>query len=49
MPVIKGFKYKMELAPILISENLISRLIEGDDNSTVFKAVEYWKEIINSE
>ena len=29
MPVITGFKKKIELAPILVCENLLRRLVEG--------------------
>lgn len=46
MPVVTGFKKKMELAPMLISENLIRRLVEGADPLIVNTALDYWKKIV---
>jgi len=46
MPVIKGFKKKMELAPIMICENLFCRLIEGTDSSTIDTVISTWRSFI---
>jgi hypothetical protein len=43
MPVVTGFKKKLELAPILICENLIRRLVQGADLTIINTALEYWK------
>lgn len=46
MPVVTGFRHKMELAPILICENLLRRLIKGDDLETVKTALNQWESFI---
>lgn len=46
MPVVTGFKKKMELAPMLICENLIRRLVEEDDPSIINTALDYWRRLI---
>lgn len=43
MPVVTGFRYKVEMAPILIIENLFGRVIsEMSDESTIDVAIESW-------
>ena len=43
MPVIGGFQAGLELAPILITENLLRRVIaEPSKESDIDKAVDYW-------
>ncbi len=43
MPVATGFKFKKELAPILISENIFRSAVSGShDDASIDKAVEIW-------
>jgi hypothetical protein len=46
MPVVVGFKGGLELAPILICENLVSRLLEGAEPSIIYTALEYWQKMM---
>jgi hypothetical protein len=44
MPVVAGFKSKLELAPILVAENLFCRLISDRSTSqSVATAMEHWR------
>jgi hypothetical protein len=43
MPVVGGFQSGLEMAPILIAENLLRRVIaEPNKQSDIDKAVDYW-------
>jgi len=43
MPVVTGFKFKKELAPILISENIFRGAVSGsDDDTSIDTAIEVW-------
>lgn len=46
MPVVKGFKKNIELPPILVTENLIRKILEGHDQSVITKAIEYWMKLV---
>ena len=51
MPVVTGFKRELELAPILVTENLYRRVLSGRaDDKAIDVAVEYWSSFaINGE
>jgi hypothetical protein len=42
-PVIDGFRNGVQMAPLLVTENLLLRLIEGEPTKTVEAAIETWK------
>lgn len=43
MPVITGFRSDVEMAPLLVLENLFSRIIaDGAPSETIRTAIEYW-------
>lgn len=43
MPVVNGFKYNLELAPLLVSENLFKRIIQDNSRLTDIKtALDSW-------
>lgn len=46
MPVISGFQKKLELSVILVSENLIRRILEGGDLSIIEACINKWKSFI---
>ena len=49
MPVITGFNHNLEMAPMLISENIIARVIADPESSGDIKAmVKSWQEDIKS-
>lgn len=44
MPVVWGFKSRLELSPLLVSENLYRRVIsDGSKSHSFATAVEYWR------
>ena len=43
MPVLSGFKYKKELAPILVCENILKKLIEGEKENVIKTCIEIWE------
>ena len=45
-PVITGFKFKMELAPLLVCENLISGLVEGEGEERIKRTINAWSKDI---
>jgi len=46
MPVIAGFMKEMELAPMLVCENLVRRILGGQSINTVDIAVTTWQSFI---
>jgi len=49
MPVVTGFEHKLELAPVMVTENLFRRVLGGDaDESTIDVAVEYWAGMVKA-
>jgi hypothetical protein len=43
MPVVTGFKFRKELAPILISENIFRGAVSGSsDDVSIDTAIEMW-------
>lgn len=42
MPVVTGFKFRKELAPILISENIFRGGVLGDCDTSIDTAIEMW-------
>ena len=46
MPVVSGFKSKMELPVILVSENMVKKVIEGEVISSIDACVNKWKSLI---
>ena len=46
MPVVTGFRMKKELAPILVCENIMRSLIEGEKEKIVKIALDTWESYI---
>lgn len=47
MPVVKGFRQDLELAPLLVTENLAARISSSDEGKEIFEiAVQKWKLIV---
>lgn len=42
MPIISGFKKELELAPLLVMNNILRRIIETKDNSHLDIMIDYW-------
>ncbi|MFT3823540.1 MAG: hypothetical protein QM731_06445 [Chitinophagaceae bacterium] len=43
MPAVAGFKKKMELSPLVIAENLVSRIVKGGKISDIEAMIKSWQ------
>jgi hypothetical protein len=47
MPVVAGFRAKLELAPVLVGENMLRGVISGtSDSASIDRAIEAWKGLV---
>lgn len=49
MPVVTGFKHRIEMAPILVSENTISRIVVNPEKtSEIAMMIDSWENLVRS-
>lgn len=46
MPVVTGFDFKIQLAPIVVCNNILRGLISGEDTSIIQKALDTWESYV---